>query len=174
VEITREAEVANGTFYTYFDTKEEVFLEVAQQFVDQVASAAKDPGDPAVENLTTTLEGWFDAYAEHGRLLRVLNEGAGHSPVVRRAARDMRRATVGFAAERIRLLQQAGLGDPTADPMLFADLLGGLMQAAAYNHVFLDPSADRARVIAALKLIWERAVLRPAAPVPARRRKPAS
>jgi len=54
-EIVKAAGVAQGTFYLYFDTKDDVVLAVVEQMVAelgaQIEAGAASPGSPAVERL---------------------------------------------------------------------------------------------------------------------------
>lgn len=61
-EITKQARVATGTYYNYFDTKQDVFMAVAQDLQDQIAidleSTRESIKDPAMK-VAVTLKYYF-------------------------------------------------------------------------------------------------------------------
>jgi AcrR family transcriptional regulator len=77
IEITRRAKVALGTFYTYFDSKEEVFRALVRDMSEQVRLAVA----PALGDQRGTLEGEERALAAflafvrgHQQVYRIIDE----------------------------------------------------------------------------------------------------
>jgi AcrR family transcriptional regulator len=156
VAITREADVSNATFYTYFRSKEEIFLGVVEELVHEVAAATEDlvrdvPLPVAIAKSNTY---FLDSYLAHGRLLRVMSEAANHNEAIRIAVRDIRRAAVKDAARQYGRLQKAGLINPSYRPELLANVLAGAREHAAYLMAFLDPGIDRAELERTLNHVW--------------------
>ena len=88
VEITRRAKVALGTFYTYFDSKEEVFRAVVNDMSEQVRLAVA----PALADGRGTLEGEERALAaflafvgKHQQVYRIIDEAEFVDPAGFRA-----------------------------------------------------------------------------------------
>jgi AcrR family transcriptional regulator len=80
-DVVRRASTSHGTFYLYFASKEDLFrtlLRDALAAMDQITD--EFPVVTANERGKAALRSWvsrfFDIYAEHGTVLRVLSQGA--------------------------------------------------------------------------------------------------
>ena len=77
VAITKRAEVALGTFYTYFDSKEEVFAalvaDMSQRVADAVAPAIRDIPD-GLDRESKALEAFLGFAFEHAEVYRIIDE----------------------------------------------------------------------------------------------------
>ncbi|MEN3972616.1 TetR/AcrR family transcriptional regulator [Sphingomicrobium sp. XHP0235] len=77
VAITARAEVALGTFYTYFDSKEEVFAalvaDMSQRVADAVAPAIAGLDD-ALRREEVALHAFLDFAGEHAEVYRIIDE----------------------------------------------------------------------------------------------------
>lgn len=77
VGITRRAKVALGTFYTYFDSKEELFQalvrDMSAQVRDHVAPALSGTGD-GLERERKALAAFLRFAAEHKQVYRIIDE----------------------------------------------------------------------------------------------------
>ncbi|WP_344705548.1 TetR/AcrR family transcriptional regulator [Sphingomonas swuensis] len=111
VDITRRAKVALGTFYTYFDSKDEVFRALVGDMSEQVKRAVA----PALEPHRGTLEGEEKALAaflafvrEHQQVYRIIDEAEFVDPAGFRrhyettAARIAERLDEGAAGGKVR------------------------------------------------------------------------
>lgn len=75
--ITRRAGVALGTFYTYFDSKDEVFHALVQDLSAMVRDAARKALDPEREAIATeeaALAGFLRFAREHKEIYRIIDE----------------------------------------------------------------------------------------------------
>ena|SRR5688500_8042124 len=85
-DVIEAAEISRGTFYLYFDSKDAVFLELMEQFIQRIMAVVEvvDPEGPAptdriAENVRRVVEVVF----EHRDLtVMVLREGFGVRPEV--------------------------------------------------------------------------------------------
>lgn len=77
VGITRRANVALGTFYTYFDSKEAVFQELVRdmsaQVRDHVAPALSDASD-ALDAEGRALQSFLEFVRSHSQVYRIIDE----------------------------------------------------------------------------------------------------
>ena len=76
-DITREAGVANGTFYLYFDSKREVFIEVLSnlaRLIRRVTREALRSGDPRMEDERRGFAAFFALVNEHRHLYRIVRQ----------------------------------------------------------------------------------------------------
>jgi AcrR family transcriptional regulator len=177
VAIAHMAGVSNATFYTYYRSKEEIFLEVAAGLLRDIAHSTEDLDQPLAlpVGIAKANAYFFDSYARHGRMLRVVAEAANHSEAIRVAWRDIRRVTIDAAARTYAALQAGGHVDRTLSPDLLAGVLGGATEQAAYLATFLDPEVDRIELERTLNHVWFSTLTTAVAdPGPRRRRKTAA
>ena len=75
--ITRRAEVALGTFYTYFDTKDEIFRALVNDMSRQVADAARGAITPDLDALgveRAALQTFLDFARANTEIYRIIDE----------------------------------------------------------------------------------------------------
>ncbi|MCU1361875.1 MAG: TetR family transcriptional regulator, partial [Ilumatobacteraceae bacterium] len=100
-DIARRARVAHGTFYTYFNSKEEIFSEVVESLqADMQRIASAEPAIAQDGSISSRIEranrGYIRAYETNARMMAVLEQVATFNP---RLA-QMRRATRTFWRQR--------------------------------------------------------------------------
>lgn len=114
--ITRRAEVALGTFYTYFDSKDALFQALVQDMSGQVKAGAasavaelKQQGEPSALDIEQTALASFLRFAsEHKEIYRIIDESEFVDPAAYRAhyegtaARILERLQAGAAAGELR------------------------------------------------------------------------
>jgi AcrR family transcriptional regulator len=85
VAITQEAGVSNATFYPYFRSKEEIFLDVAAGLIHDIAISTEDLVEHAslAAGIAAANASFIDTYTVHGRMLRVVAEAADHNDTIR-------------------------------------------------------------------------------------------
>ena len=83
VAITKRARVALGTFYTYFDSKEEVFAalvaDMSQRVADAVAPAIRDVDD-GLDREEAALGAFLRFATEHAEVYRIIDEAEFADP----------------------------------------------------------------------------------------------
>lgn len=148
VAITQRAGVALGTFYTYFDSKEEVFSalvkDMSAQVRDHVAPAFAGAAD-AIDGERRALESFLTFAREHRDVYRIIDEAEFVEPA---AYRDHYETTASRIAARLKTARNNGeiAGDLTDKDL---DILAWAMMGA---NVFLGlkfevwSSADAKRV----------------------------
>ena len=130
-DIADRAGLSHGSFYNYFDSKEQIFREVALS-VDEALSApmrdvilADSPATPA-ERLQEALRLHFASYRDEARLMGVIEHLVRYDPevgAIRAQRHDVYREQV---AESIRSLQVRGLAKPGLDADVAAAAIGAL------------------------------------------------
>ncbi|MEP2495261.1 MAG: TetR/AcrR family transcriptional regulator, partial [Parasphingorhabdus sp.] len=88
VSITQRAKVALGSFYTYFDSKEEVFRALVQDMSAQVgkhAASAMSGADNALERERSALTAFLQFAREHKEIYRIIDEAEFADPESYRA-----------------------------------------------------------------------------------------
>ncbi len=119
VKITEAADVAQGTFYLYFQSKLEVFEEVVADLNQRVRHAMSEASRSASNRLEAErlgFAGFFRFTAEHPALYRVIRQAEFVSP---RALRHHYETIIGNYAPYLREAMAAGEIAPT-DPMVLA------------------------------------------------------
>ncbi|MXP27097.1 TetR family transcriptional regulator [Altererythrobacter indicus] len=86
--ITRRAGTALGSFYTYFDSKDEIFRALVKDLSNGVREAVKarhDPDGPALEQEREALTAFLQFAREHKEIYRIIDESEFVDPASFRA-----------------------------------------------------------------------------------------
>jgi len=134
-DIATAAGTSHGTVYTYFQTKESVLEAVVQQVIDELlaslqASTAPDP----TERVRDANARYLAAYAEHARLLRVVEEAAFSDARFDEVLRQLRSTHTSRVAAAIRRLQAEGAASADLDPAASAAALCAMVEGFARHH----------------------------------------
>jgi AcrR family transcriptional regulator len=130
-DIAARAGQSHGTFYYYFDSKEEIFREVAAAVderlfapMDEVilAHSALQPR----QRVREAMRRHFERYREEARIIALIEQVAGYDKEVNALRLSRFQRHTERAAERIRQLQRKKLADSKLDPLLTAAALGAL------------------------------------------------
>lgn len=160
--IAKAAGVANGSFYTHFTDKYEIFvalwLEVQEEMLHPGIHDA-NPGDPvaAIEEATRA---YLVYYRDNAALLRAFEQVTG----IDERFLELRLARARAFEERnvrgIRRLQQQGRADPSLDPELTAAALSSMVSRHAYMTFALGlrPDVDFEALVSTLTTLWVNAL----------------
>jgi AcrR family transcriptional regulator len=162
-DITAAAGVSAGTFYTYFDDKEAIFREVANDVLAELSAAARrDPDnhdrDP-IRDIAHASRQYFLACLRNTCVIRSMEQLAVSDERVSAARRDTVIGGVKRAAAWIRRLQDDGICDGGIDAWTTAMVLHTMNVRVAYDH--LVPSGDPGdvdRLVDAVTHVWARTV----------------
>lgn len=130
-DIAERAGVSHGSFYHYFESKEQIFREVAALIDEQLSEPLGTvimarSSEPPAERLYKAIRRHFERYRDVARIMGVIEQVSRydeHVGVVRAARHQVYRDEV---AESIRRLQRRGMADPTLDPDVAAAVLGAM------------------------------------------------
>jgi AcrR family transcriptional regulator len=177
VDITKDAGVAYGTFYTYFDSKEMIFSEVVEQLHrDFRAESSSDPeasaSDPAAR-IERTNRGYLRAYRKNARMMAVIDQVDTFNPVLRDIRLALRHHWVERSAHMIRRWQAEGLVDTAIDPAYAATALGSMVSRSAFAWLVLGEPYDEETAVQQVTLLYCRALGLPYN-LPSRRAAPAT
>ncbi|MFI6902615.1 TetR/AcrR family transcriptional regulator [Nonomuraea sp. NPDC050394] len=160
-DVCARAGVSHGTFYTYFDSKEALFREVAGVVVGEMFTASvvgpSASGAP-YERIEAANRLYLRAWAANSRLVRMLEQAATTDESFAGLLLELREVFVRRGAEGLRRLQDQGLADPTLDPRLTAIMLGGMVEHFAHVWLDLGEHADEAAAVDLLTKLWARAI----------------
>ena len=130
-DISAKAGQSHGSFYYYFNSKEEIFLEVAAA-VDERLFAPMDEVIMAQSALAPrqrvreAMRRHFEEYRQVARIIALIDQVSGYDAQVNALRLSRHRRLAERAAQRIRELQKKKLADPKLDPMIAAVALGAL------------------------------------------------
>ncbi|HEV3289117.1 MAG TPA: TetR/AcrR family transcriptional regulator, partial [Streptosporangiaceae bacterium] len=119
-DITAEAGVAHGSFYTYFASRQDVFVAVMREVGEQFRVAvAVPPGEPRT-GVYAALDGanrrYLEAYRANSVIWALAEQVATMDEEIHRIRLRGRVEHVERVAKTIRRWQDHGLADPDIDP----------------------------------------------------------
>jgi AcrR family transcriptional regulator len=159
-DIAAEAGVAQGSFYNYFESKEDIFSELIAHVISTVLAltAHGAAGQTVFERVRLTIERYIESYWPMAGTLTALDEAACMFPQFRELANDHRAIFVARAERGIRRLQQTGEADSSIDPSIAA----GALVAMTHNYVttlwVVGEDLRKDIVARTLATIWVRAI----------------
>ena len=131
-DIAERAGLSHGSFYHYFESKEEVFREVATEVDSRLSapmeSVILDPSStltPA-ERIREALRIHLKSYREEARIMGVIEQVSRFDPEVRASRTERHYHYHHEMTDSIRSLQRHGLVDPSLDPDVTAAALGSM------------------------------------------------
>ena len=131
-DIAERAELSHGSFYHYFDSKEEIFREVAEAVEEQLsapmAGVILDPGShaPPPERIREALRRHLESYRREARIIGVIEQMSRYDQQVNEIRQARHEHYSKQVADSIRALQEHGLADPELDPKIAAAALGAM------------------------------------------------
>jgi len=161
-DITAEAEVAHGSFYTYFASRQDVFVavmrEVGEQFRVAVAVPPGEPRTGVYAALDRANRRYLEAYRANSVIWALAEQVATMDEEIHRIRLRGRIEHVERVAKTIRRWQDQGLADPDIDPRTAAGALVSMLSNFAYWWLAGGDSYDPETAAATLTAIWARAV----------------
>jgi AcrR family transcriptional regulator len=164
-DISKGAGFSHGAYYHYFDSKEQLFREVAELQEEQLTAPTDDPrladapGDSPKERILKANRRYLQRYREEARIMGVIEQVSRYDGQVN----EVRMKRMKHFAERseraIRRWQQEGLADPDVDPALVADALGAMV--ARFAELWLVQGYreyDFDHVVEQLSRVWASAL----------------
>jgi AcrR family transcriptional regulator len=160
-DITKEAGVASGTFYTYFDSKEEIFqalVEAVQEDMLHPHLRERLGDEDPLALIDAANRDYLLAYKRNARLMALFEQVAQIDDDFRQLRRKRGAAFVRRNAKMIRRLQDAGRADPDLDPMVAAYALSGMVGRMAYSVFNLGERIPFERLVTTLNQLWSNAL----------------
>ncbi|HKP62534.1 MAG TPA: TetR/AcrR family transcriptional regulator [Polyangiales bacterium] len=130
-DISERAGQSHGSFYYYFDSKEEVFREVAAALDEQLFAPLDDvilaqSPLPPPQRIREAMRRHFESYRKEARILGLIEHVSRYDPEVNALRLRRHQRYTERVAETLRQLQRRKLADPKLDPMITAAALGAL------------------------------------------------
>jgi AcrR family transcriptional regulator len=165
-DIAKEAGVAHGSFYTYFESKLEVFRVVCSEVSDAVTREVhrrpqEEAGLDPVDALCHANLRYFHVYEQNARVYALMEQLAHIDPSLTDTARDRRGKNVERIGALIRRWQDRGLADPAVEPATTAAVLLAAISNTAY-WLFAAPehgaTGTKDEALDAVNNVWIRSV----------------
>ncbi len=131
-DIAERAGLSHGSFYHYFDSKEQIFREVATAVEDELTA----PVDAVIfnhesnasprERIREGIRRHLLSYQAEAAMMGVIEQVSRYDEHVRAMRYKNRMQSEGQIADSIRQLQLRGLADPKIDPDLAIAALGAM------------------------------------------------
>jgi AcrR family transcriptional regulator len=142
-DIADEAAVSHGTFYTYFDSKEQIFREVLESVREIMLTGAERTADASVDGVTQGRLGpresiakanrtYLEAYRDNCQLMIIWEQAATLNAEFRALLSDSRHSFTGRSERFIRRLQETGAAQADIDAHYAAHALTAMMSRFAY------------------------------------------
>jgi AcrR family transcriptional regulator len=131
-DIAERAGLSHGAFYHYFDSKEQIFRELAATIDAQLSQpldeVVLDPSSkaPPAERLREAIARHFERYRDEARMMGVIEQVSRYDDDVSAMRTDLHRQNRKQVSESIRQMQRRGLCDTELDPLVAAAALGGM------------------------------------------------
>jgi AcrR family transcriptional regulator len=157
-DIAKKAGIAHGSFYTYFDSKEDVFRDVAGAVVDEMYAALETHGEGSTyERIHAANRRYLDLYERHAGILALIEQVATFDEHFRTMRLGLRQRFI-ERIERavVRLYAENGSDFPPLDPRTVANALGGMVDNFSYTWFVLKEPFERETALATLDEVWAR------------------
>jgi AcrR family transcriptional regulator len=131
-DIAERAGLSHGSFYHYFESKEEIFREVAATVDERLSapldSVILDPAStaPPRERIREAIRRHLESYRDEARIMGVIEQVSRYDELVQSSRLARHNHYRQLIANSIRQLQRRGLADRTLDPTIAAAGLGAM------------------------------------------------
>ena len=159
--IVNQAGLARGSFYTYFESKAELFrllvATIDRDIAAQVATLSTTTKGDVFENLLVSNRNYLRVVARNADLYRLVDEMAAHDAEVQKSRLKSRQKHISRVAETIRRWQRNGLATKGIDADLTAAALVSMLSGfAQWVHVGGDTYDEESSALR-LTEIWANA-----------------
>ncbi len=163
VDIAETAGLAPGTFYHYFDSKEQIFREVAETQEERLTAPPEHPDDheeqTTIGRIRRSNLRYLQRYRDEAALMGVIEQVSRYDDHVNAARMATMKHFVERAERSIHQLQDEDLADSRLDPAMAADALGAMIARFAelwlvqgYREYDFDEAVDQ------LTMLWANAL----------------
>ena len=159
-DIVEESQVAYGTFYTYFNSKEELFFELAVDVVQEmyVEGTSKYRGQSAFKRIESSNREFMNSYRTHAAMMTIIEQAAALYPELRGLRRRLRQGFVDRIAANLERWSKEGLIDSRLSPPIAAHALVSMTDNFGYLWFVLGEPFDQAQALATLTRLWANAL----------------
>lgn len=164
LDIAKRAKVSYGAFYHYFESKEQIFREVAAAQEDRLTAPPEQPPpsdeEPSMyERIRRANRRYLERYRDEAALMGVIEQVSRYDPYVNAARMASQKHFAARSEQAIRRLQKEGQADPRLNPAIVSDALGAMV--ARFAELWLTQgyrSYDFDEAVEQLTIIWAKAL----------------
>ena len=127
-DIAASAGMAQGSFYHYFDSKEQIFRELAEEQERRLVAPPDEPtsvgtGDPVERTIEGDIRRYLERYRDAARLMGVIEQVSRYDEQVSAARMATQQHFADQAEQTVRALQAKGLVAEYLNPTIASDAL---------------------------------------------------
>lgn len=161
-DIVSVAGVSHGTFYTYFDSKEDIFREVGLEMQSRFLAVRDEVPGPdeatLLERVEATNRSYLKVYQENAALFAVIEQGATFNDELRKIRLEIRKGFVDRSERAISRFQSEGIVHDDLEARYVANALGSMVDRFAYVWLVLGEEFELDEAVRTLTLLWARAL----------------
>jgi AcrR family transcriptional regulator len=160
-DITAEARASVGTYYTYFESKEEVFRHLLVQIEDEVYGelTLHPPLDRAPHaRIRETNRLYFESFQRNARFWAVVEEASLFSAEARRVLKERHQYYRSRTRRALAAWSDHGLIDSDLDVDFASTALGAMTERCAYLWFVYDEPVDLERAVDQITTLWLKAL----------------
>lgn len=169
-DIAHEAGLSHGSFYHYFESKEQIFREISEEH-EALLTAPSEPAEVAAtggpppeqldefDRLLRANRRYLERYRDNGRIMGVIEEVSRYDDHVNEARMRRQKHFADRAEAAIRRLQADGIASPDVDPEIASVALGSMV--ARFAEIWLVEhwgDYDLETAARQLTLLWANAI----------------
>jgi AcrR family transcriptional regulator len=152
-DIAERAGLSHGSFYHYFDSKEQIFREVAEAIDERLAAPlvtivlAKSSTATPPERLREALGQYLEAYRDDARIMGIIEQVSRYDEHVHAVLFARHKHQSEQMADSIRELQRRGMADSRLDPAIAAAALAAMstrFTEMLFSQGFIECSLEEA------------------------------
>ncbi len=159
--IVSEAGVARGSFYTYFESKAEIFrqlaIEVDLEVTREVGTFERPVNADPVLNLELSNRRYLEVVKQNADVYALIDQVASFDARVKKGRLRSRQKHIRRVARSIERWQHDGYADPEVDPLTTAAALVSMLSSFAYWLYAGGDSYDEKGASDTLTAIWIKA-----------------
>lgn len=166
-DISAEAGVSHGSFYTYFGSKTGVFRALVTETMDELYASLGETGeqdgstDPAAR-IDRANRRFVAMYRENTALMALFEQVATIDPEVRALRHAVRQRMVARVTRSVERLQQEGVADRALDARVSANALVAMVNGLVHHWLVMGEELDEEQVLATLTRLWAQSLGLPA------------
>ena len=162
-DIAAEAQVSHGSFYHYFDSKESLFREIAEEVEVRLVSMDDVPfhvdrESGPIDRIRAANRSYLTAYKKEARIMRVIEEVSRYDDTVRSVRTKRDDYLAARLESAIARLQAEDNADPRVDTRHAAIALGGMVAKFAEMMFIGGQAFDLNTAVEQLTLLWANAL----------------
>lgn len=146
-DITERADIGKGTFYQYFQTKEELLEVLLQEGLEALLARTREvipTSEPRPDRLTRIIQAQLDFHLDHKEYLLLFHQVRGLLQLTTDSVRNLRRVYDGYLDRLGDLISPAldRKGKRTPSPREFAMAISAFTLGLLTHHLLFDEAGE--------------------------------